>query len=62
MKELTDRWVEFMPGSTPSERQRNFFAIFSAIAGAVAIARLFTEPADRQKVLDSVRDSLLAGF
>src|SRR5689334_10841179 len=62
MRELTDRWVELMPGATPGERQRNFFAIFSAIAGAVAIARLFTEPADRQKVLDSVRDSLLAAF
>jgi TetR/AcrR family transcriptional repressor of nem operon len=62
MKELTDRWVQFMPGATPGARQRNFFAIFSAIAGAVAIARLFTEPADRQKVLDSVRESLLAGF
>src|ERR1043166_8743313 len=45
MKELPDRWVDFMPGATPSERQRNFFAIFSSIAGAVAIARLFTEPA-----------------
>src|ERR1041385_9432873 len=54
MKELRDRWVEFMPGGTPSERQRNFFAIFSAIAGAVAIARLFTEAPDRQKGLNSV--------
>ena len=62
MKELTERWAEFMPGKTPSERQRNFFVIFSAIAGAVAIARLFTEPADRQRVLDSVRESLLAAF
>ena len=62
MKELTKGWAEFMPGKTPSERQRNFFVIFSAIAGAVAIARLFTEPADRQRVLDSVRDSLLASF
>ena len=62
MKELTDRWAEFMPGKTPSERQRNFFVIFSAIAGAVAIARLFTEPADRQRVLARVRGSLLASF
>src|ERR1041385_9052850 len=54
MKELTDRWVQFMPGATPGERQRNFFAIFSAIAGAVAIARLFTEAPDRQKGLNSV--------
>jgi TetR/AcrR family transcriptional repressor of nem operon len=62
MKGLTDRWAEFMPGATPSERQRNFFVIFSAMAGAVALARLFTEPADRQRVLANVRDSLLASF
>src|SRR5437016_7097552 len=62
MEELTDRWAEFMPGATPSERQRNFFVIFSTMAGAVAIARLITEPADRQKVLASVREYLLASF
>lgn len=62
MKELTDRWAEFMPGVTAKERERNFFVIFSAMAGAVAIARLFPEPADRQRVLDSVRDRLFAGF
>jgi TetR/AcrR family transcriptional regulator, transcriptional repressor for nem operon len=62
MKELTDRWAEFMPGATSSERERNFFVIFSAMAGAVAIARLFPEPADRQRVLDSARDHLFASF
>ena len=42
MKERTDRWVEFMPGVTATERERNFFIIFSAMAGAVSIARLLT--------------------
>src|SRR5438445_2379494 len=45
MKELTQRWAEFMPGATARERERNFFVVFSAMAGAVATARLFTEPA-----------------
>jgi TetR/AcrR family transcriptional regulator, transcriptional repressor for nem operon len=62
MKELTDRWAEFMPGVTARERERNFFVIFSAMAGAVATARLFTEPADRERVLASTRDYLLASF
>ena len=62
MKKLTDRWAEFMPGVTARERERNFFVIFSAMAGAVAIARLFPEPSDRQRVLASVRDYLLASF
>src|SRR5712691_10993180 len=41
MKERTARWVEFMPGQTTSEREQNFFIIFSAMAGAVSIARLW---------------------
>jgi TetR/AcrR family transcriptional repressor of nem operon len=59
MKERTARWVELMPGPTKSEREQNFFIIFSGMAGAVSVARLFTEPADRQKVLESMRDHLL---
>jgi TetR/AcrR family transcriptional regulator, transcriptional repressor for nem operon len=55
-------WVEFMPGVTATEQERNFFVIFSAIAGAVSIARILTEPADRQKVLASMRDHLLRSF
>jgi TetR/AcrR family transcriptional regulator, transcriptional repressor for nem operon len=62
MKEVTQRWAEFMPGVTGRERERNFFVIFSAMAGAVATARLFTEPADRERVLASTRDYLLATF
>jgi TetR/AcrR family transcriptional regulator, transcriptional repressor for nem operon len=62
MKELTARWAQFMPGATAKDRERNFFVIFSAMAGAVAVARLFPEPADRQRVLDSSRDYLLASF
>ena len=62
MKELTKRWAEFMPGATAEQRERNFFVIFGAMAGAVATARLFTEPADREMVLGSTRDYLLASF
>src|SRR6266705_3778378 len=59
---LMKEWVEFMPGVTATERERNFFVIFSAMAGAVSIARILTEPADRQKVLVSMRDHLLNSF
>src|SRR6266542_831443 len=56
MKERTNRWVEFMPGLTATERERNFLVIFGAMAGAVSVARFLTEPADRQKVLAAMRD------
>ena len=60
MKERRDRWAEFMPGATARERERNFLVIFSAMAGAISVARLFTEPTDRRKVLAGMRDHLRA--
>jgi TetR/AcrR family transcriptional repressor of nem operon len=62
IKERADRWMEFMPGLTATDRERNFFVIFSAMVGAVSVARILTEPADRQRVLASVRDHLLHSF
>jgi TetR/AcrR family transcriptional regulator, transcriptional repressor for nem operon len=57
-----DRMLPFMPGRRTSDKERAFFAIFSAMAGAIEIARLLPEPAMREKVLTSVRDFLLSSF
>jgi TetR/AcrR family transcriptional repressor of nem operon len=62
LKHRMGQWVEFMPGRTAAERERHFFVILGAMAGAVSIARILTEPADRQRVLASVRDHLLNSF
>jgi TetR/AcrR family transcriptional repressor of nem operon len=62
MKDRTNRWVEFMPGRTAGEREQNFLVIFSAMAGAVSVARMFTDPAERQKLLTTVQDYLLHSF
>ena len=62
MKELTERWTAFMPGGTAKEQERHFFVISSAMAIAVAVSRLFPEPADSERVLASVRDYLFASF
>ncbi|MBI3475748.1 MAG: TetR/AcrR family transcriptional regulator [Acidobacteria bacterium] len=59
---LMNEWVEFMPGATARERERNLFVIYSAMAGAISIARILTDPADRQKLLASVRDHLLQSW
>ena len=56
------KWVEFMPGASAAERERNFFIILSAMAGALSIARVLTEPADKERVLASVRNHLLDSF
>lgn len=59
---IKKRWMEFMPGATAEDRERNFYIIFSAMAGAVSIARILTEPADKERVLAGVRDHLLQSF
>jgi TetR/AcrR family transcriptional repressor of nem operon len=56
------KWVEFMPGASAAEREGNFFIILSAMAGALSIARVLTEPADKERVLASVRNHLLHSF
>jgi TetR/AcrR family transcriptional repressor of nem operon len=56
IKDRAVRWVEFMPGRTAAERERNFVVIFAAMVGAVSVARIFTESADRHKVLADMRD------
>ena len=56
------KWLEFMPGTSAAERERNFFIILSAMAGALSIARVLTEPADKERVLASVRNHLLHSF
>ncbi len=54
--------TEFMPGRDLAAKQRNFMVIFPAMAGAVAMARIFPDPADRQALLDAMRDHLLESF
>jgi TetR/AcrR family transcriptional regulator, transcriptional repressor for nem operon len=62
MKGRAQWWVEFMPGRTTGDRERNFLLIFTAMVGAVSVARILTDPGDRQKVLTDMRDHLLRSF
>jgi hypothetical protein len=62
MKAHRDHMLEFMPGGNVAEKERNFTVIITAMAGAVSLARIMTDPAEKQKVLDSVRDHLLRSF
>ena len=62
MKDRWARWMEFMPGATAAKREQNFCVIFSAMAGAISIVRIFTERADRERVLTTMRDHLLHSF
>jgi len=56
------RMLPFMTGRRTADKERAFFAIFSAMIGAVEIARLLPDPAMRDKVLGNARDFLLRSF
>jgi TetR/AcrR family transcriptional regulator, transcriptional repressor for nem operon len=53
------RMVPFMPGERTADKERAFFAIFSTMIGAVAIA---PDRAMREKVLANTREFLLRSF
>jgi TetR/AcrR family transcriptional repressor of nem operon len=57
-----NRMLPFMPGRRVADKERAFFAIFSTMIGAVAIARILPDQAARARLLASVGDFLLRSF
>jgi TetR/AcrR family transcriptional regulator, transcriptional repressor for nem operon len=55
------RMQPFMPGRRTADKERAFFAIFSTMIGAVALARILPAPA-RANVLAGARNFLLRSF
>ncbi|WP_263409824.1 TetR/AcrR family transcriptional regulator [Terriglobus tenax] len=62
IQERKDQLLQMMPGATATERERNFFILLSAMAGAISVARIHPEAADRQKILQEMQDHLLRSF
>jgi TetR/AcrR family transcriptional repressor of nem operon len=56
------RLVEYMPGKDSVEKQKNFVLIFTAMVGALAVARTMTNREEREKLLALARNHLLASF
>jgi len=56
------RVVPWMPGRRAADKERAFFAIFSTMIGAIAIARILPDQAARARVLASARNFLLGSF
>jgi len=56
------RMLPYMPGPRTADKERAFFAIFSTMIGAVAIARILPDQAARTRVLASARDFILGSF
>jgi TetR/AcrR family transcriptional repressor of nem operon len=60
LKQHRDEIMPFVPGNTAMEKERNFTVALSAMAGAIALARTRTDLEEKQRILDTVRDHLLA--
>lgn len=62
LKGYKNRMVPFMPGRRIVDKERAFFAIFSTMIGAIAIARNLPDAGARAMVLAHTRDFLLHSF
>lgn len=62
LKKHREAIMPFVPGRDPAEQERNFIIAFTAMAGAVSLARTMTDPIRRQNILDTVRNHLLTSL
>jgi len=62
MDEYKKQLIGFMPGSSSAEKQRNFTIIFTAMVGALSVARTLSDVEERERLLSVVRSNLLASF
>jgi TetR/AcrR family transcriptional repressor of nem operon len=62
MIEHRTQLLGFMPGRTQEEKEKTFVVIFSSMAGAMAMARIFPEKESKARILNSMREHLLSSF
>ena len=52
--------AQYVPARTEEERRGKAIALFSGMAGTLAVARAFTDEQDRQRILEAARRFFLA--
>lgn len=62
MENYRKQLLEFMPGASVPEREKNFTLIFTAMVGALTVARTMSTAEEKQRVLTLARNHLLASF
>ena len=62
MHKYKKQLIEFMPGANLGQKQKNFTIIFTAMVGALSVARTLSETSEKERVLALVRNHLLASF
>jgi TetR/AcrR family transcriptional repressor of nem operon len=54
--------ARFMPGATHSEKESNFYVLFSSLVGAVTMARMISDASTRERILEANRRVLMESF
>jgi TetR/AcrR family transcriptional repressor of nem operon len=62
METYKKQLLEFMPGENSGENQKNHALIFTAMIGAMAVARTMSDREEKEKLLALVRNHLLTSF
>lgn len=62
MEDYKKQLIEFMPGSGAEEKQKNFALLFTAMVGALSVARTMTDTQEKERLLSQVREHLLGSF
>jgi TetR/AcrR family transcriptional repressor of nem operon len=62
METYKQQLLEFMPGANPGEKQKNFVLIFTAMVGAMTVARTLSTSEEKENLLGLVRNHLLTSF
>lgn len=62
MKKYAGRMLPFMPGRRAADKERAFTTIISTMLGALAIARILPDHAQRARLLANTRDFLFRSF
>lgn len=56
------QFLPFMPGDSPGQKQKNFALIFTAMIGAMSVARTMPDREEQERLLALTRNHLLASF
>jgi TetR/AcrR family transcriptional repressor of nem operon len=62
MIKYKNQLLPLMPGQRNTDKEHAFYAIFSTMIGAIAIARILPDQTARARVLGTARDFLLRSF
>jgi TetR/AcrR family transcriptional regulator, transcriptional repressor for nem operon len=62
LRTYAKRFAKYLPGSTESEKLRNFGILFSGMSGALSLARAVSDSAMRARILEGAKEFYIRSF